>query len=197
MLEVRGCEWRVCIWSLYMRKIIERDPFKPEFRLFVRELLHDLGCPAPRNRWYSVPEPVLGGSDLEKGENVQKQRNAESRDWSRFRRFRSRSRTGRRSGSVDRRGRVSVGRRLWHRSGFNRQVWWYFKSRNLQNKPHLTLRMSIGWSPGTDQAAEMRDLFERLGCRKSFLDAKPSRRDPMSKDCEDILYSISFFAFEG
>ena len=57
--------------------------------------------------------------------------------------------------------------------------------------------MSIGWSPGPDRAAEMREIFDRLNCRERFLNAKPSRLEPMPKDCEEILYSISFFAFEG
>ena len=57
--------------------------------------------------------------------------------------------------------------------------------------------MSIGWSPGPDRAAEMREVFDRLNCRERFLNAKPSRLEPMPKDCEEILYSISFFAFEG
>ena len=58
-------------------------------------------------------------------------------------------------------------------------------------------RMSIGWSPGPDEAAEMREMFDRLGCREHFLDAKPTRTLPMPRECMDILYSISFFVNEG
>ena len=58
-------------------------------------------------------------------------------------------------------------------------------------------RMAVGWSPGREAAAAMRDEFDRLGCREHFLIAKPARRAPMPKACEEILYSISFYAFEG
>ena len=57
--------------------------------------------------------------------------------------------------------------------------------------------MAVGWSPGRDEAAALRDEFDRLNCRHHFLVAKPARREPMPKACEAILYSISFYAFEG
>ena len=59
------------------------------------------------------------------------------------------------------------------------------------------VRMAVGWSPGRDEAAALRDEFDRLNCRHHFLVAKPARREPMPKACEAILYSISFYAFEG
>ena len=43
----------------------------------------------------------------------------------------------------------------------------------------------------------MREMFDRLGCREHFLDAKPTRTLPMPRECMDILYSISFFVNEG
>ena len=57
--------------------------------------------------------------------------------------------------------------------------------------------MSVGWSPGPEEAREMKDLFDRLGCRDFFLDAKPTRTMPMPRECMKILYSISFFVHEG
>ena len=53
-----------------------------------------------------------------------------------------------------------------------------------------------GWFPGSDKAAEYRDLFENLECRKHFLQAKPGRTEEVPKDCEKLLYSISFLTFQ-
>ena len=61
----------------------------------------------------------------------------------------------------------------------------------------FALRMAIGWSPGPEEAQQFRNDFEVLECRKHFLTAKPARKDEMPKRCEEILYSISFFTFEG
>ena len=53
-----------------------------------------------------------------------------------------------------------------------------------------------GWFPGGDKAQEYRDLFESLGCREHFLQAKPGRTEEIPKDCEKLLYSISFLTFQ-
>ena len=53
-----------------------------------------------------------------------------------------------------------------------------------------------GWFPGPEEAARERDLFESLGCRHHFMMAKKARTDPMPKDCERLLYSISFLTFQ-
>ena len=53
-----------------------------------------------------------------------------------------------------------------------------------------------GWFPGEEEAQRERDLFESLGCRQHFLAAKKARTDPMPKDCERLLYSISFLTFQ-
>ena len=86
----------------------------------------------------------------------------------------------------------------------------YFKQKPMPNKGVSLImqkcttlnnrniaRMAVGWSPGRDEAAALRDEFDRLNCRHHFLVAKPARREPMPKACEAILYSISFYAFEG
>ena len=53
-----------------------------------------------------------------------------------------------------------------------------------------------GWFPGSDKAAEYKDLFESLECRKHFVQAKPGRTEEVPKDCEKLLYSISFLTFQ-
>ena len=53
-----------------------------------------------------------------------------------------------------------------------------------------------GWFPGREVAQMERELFENLGCRQHFMIAKKARTDPMPKDCERLLYSISFLTFQ-
>ena len=53
-----------------------------------------------------------------------------------------------------------------------------------------------GWFPGSEEAQRERDLFDNLGCRQHFMIAKKARIDPMPKDCERLLYSISFLTFQ-
>ena len=53
-----------------------------------------------------------------------------------------------------------------------------------------------GWFPGEEIAQRERDLFDSLGCREHFLIAKKARTSPMPKDCERLLYSISFLTFQ-
>merc|ERR1719431_403143 len=43
----------------------------------------------------------------------------------------------------------------------------------------------------------MRQDFDDLECEQIFMMAKPGRQAKLPKRCEEILYSISFFAFEG
>jgi len=57
--------------------------------------------------------------------------------------------------------------------------------------------MMQGWFPGREKVEWDRSEFERLDCRRHFLQAKPGRLDPMPKECERILYSISFLTFHG
>ena len=62
-------------------------------------------------------------------------------------------------------------------------------------EPEVTTK---GWYPGPDQAQEDRDLFDSLGCKEHFLQAKPSRAEAaVSKECMRILKSISFLTFQG
>jgi len=69
---------------------------------------------------------------------------------------------------------------------------------NCQHLKQLSAdRMSTGWSPGPERATELREQFDRLGCASHFSIAQSAREAEMPKDCENILYSISFFAFEG
>ena len=56
--------------------------------------------------------------------------------------------------------------------------------------------MMEGWFPGKEIAEIERSEFERLDCRRHFLQAKPGRTDPMPKGCERLLYSISFLTFQ-
>ena len=53
-----------------------------------------------------------------------------------------------------------------------------------------------GWFPGEEVAKRERDLFDSLGCREHFMIAKNARTAPMPKDCERLLYSISFLTFQ-
>ena len=53
-----------------------------------------------------------------------------------------------------------------------------------------------GWFPGKEVAQRERDLFDSLGCRDHFMIAKNARTAPMPKDCERLLYSISFLTFQ-
>ena len=53
-----------------------------------------------------------------------------------------------------------------------------------------------GWFPGEEVAQRERDLFDSLGCREHFMIAKKARTIPMPKDCERLLYSISFLTFQ-
>ena len=63
-------------------------------------------------------------------------------------------------------------------------------------KPERESDPMDGWFPGKDKAEEYRTLFNDLGCRDHFLKAKIGRTDPMPKDCEKLLYSISFLTFQ-
>mgnify|MGYP001217194052 FL=1 len=54
-----------------------------------------------------------------------------------------------------------------------------------------------GWFPGQQEAERNREEFDRLGCRDFFFMAKPGRTGPMPKECERLLYSISFLTFQG
>ena len=54
-----------------------------------------------------------------------------------------------------------------------------------------------GWFPGQQEAERNREEFDRLGCRDFFFIAKPGRTGPMPKECERLLYSISFLTFQG
>ena len=56
--------------------------------------------------------------------------------------------------------------------------------------------MMEGWFPGREIAENDKAEFERLECRRHFLQAKPGRMDPMPKECERILYSISYLTFQ-
>ena len=53
-----------------------------------------------------------------------------------------------------------------------------------------------GWFPGEEVARRERELFDSLGCREHFMIAKKARTDPMPKECERLLYSISFLTFQ-
>ena len=57
--------------------------------------------------------------------------------------------------------------------------------------------MALGWTPSPDQVKQMRQDFDDLECEQIFMMAKPGRQAELPKRCEEILYSISFFAFEG
>ena len=63
-------------------------------------------------------------------------------------------------------------------------------------KPERESDPMDGWFPGKDKAEEYRTLFDDLGCRDHFFQAKIGRTDPMPKDCEKLLYSISFLTFQ-
>ena len=54
-----------------------------------------------------------------------------------------------------------------------------------------------GWFPGQEAAQRNREEFDRLGCRDHFFMAKPGRTGPMPKECERLLYSISFLTFQA
>merc|ERR1711892_580693 len=54
-----------------------------------------------------------------------------------------------------------------------------------------------GWFPGREKVQWYRDEFDRLECRRHFLQAKPSRMAPIPKECEGLLYSISLLTFQG
>ena len=53
-----------------------------------------------------------------------------------------------------------------------------------------------GWFPGEELAQRKSDLFDSLGCREHFMIAKNARTTPMPKECERLLYSISFLTFQ-
>ena len=63
-------------------------------------------------------------------------------------------------------------------------------------KPAREMDPMDGWFPGADISEKNREEFERLECRKHFMQAKPGRTGPMPKECERILYSISFLTFQ-
>ena len=55
-----------------------------------------------------------------------------------------------------------------------------------------------GWYPGDEQMRQNRDDFDRLDCRRHFLQPKPSRLpDAVPAECMRILKSISFLTFQG
>ena len=53
-----------------------------------------------------------------------------------------------------------------------------------------------GWFPEEEVIKRERDLFDSLGCREHFMIAKKARTAAMPKDCERLLYSISFLTFQ-
>ena len=55
-----------------------------------------------------------------------------------------------------------------------------------------------GWYPGDELVRQNREDFDRLDCRRHFLQAKPSRMpDAVPEECMRILRSISFLTFQG
>ena len=55
-----------------------------------------------------------------------------------------------------------------------------------------------GWYPGDEQVRQDRADFDRLDCRRHFLQPKPRRMpDAVPEECMRILKSISFLTFQG
>ena len=55
-----------------------------------------------------------------------------------------------------------------------------------------------GWYPGDEKVQKDRAEFDRLDCRRHFLQPKPRRMpDAVPEECMRILKSISFLTFQG
>lgn len=72
-----------------------------------------------------------------------------------------------------------------------------YNTRNNRSFSYFCLSPMDDWFPGREKVEQDQNEFDRLECRRQFLKAKPGRMDPMPKECEGLLYSISFLTFKG